>query len=347
MIFLTIFVPLRAKQANIMDKRKIYYLLHSGKNNNLKYYIRSYLHELTPRRFTRWQASRILEELNKREDRDDILRRVAYYNRLTADSPIDESRWLSEAIKVKDQPMTGQSSYYHDAMEIARYFSTEYKWVLVPGDTIHVPAVPSIVKSRPLVDNNINSIVLKLDKNRHFLFVNDYKSWREKRDIAIFRGDLGFYKPNRDLFMKRWVGHPMVDAASTNRSEEHPEWQKGKLTIGEHLDYKFIMSLEGNDVASNLKWVMSSNSIAVTPRLRRETWFMEGTLIPNYHYIEVREDFEDLEERLTYYINHPDEAEAIIRHAHEYVRQFQDAKRERLISLLVLKRYFDVTNGSH
>ena len=137
MIFLTIFVPLRAKQANIMDKRKIYYLLHSGKNNNLKYYIRSYLHELTPRWFTRWQASRILEELNKREDRDDILRRVAYYNRLTADSPIDESRWLSEAIKVKDQPMTGQSSYYHDAMEIARYFSTEYKWVLVPGDTIH------------------------------------------------------------------------------------------------------------------------------------------------------------------------------------------------------------------
>lgn len=73
---------------------------------------------------------------------------------------------------------------------------------------------------------------------------------------------------------------------------------------------------------------------------------MEGTLIPNYHYIEVREDFEDLEERLTYYINHPEEAEAIIRHAHEYVRQFQDAERERLISLLVLQRYFDVTNGS-
>jgi spore maturation protein CgeB len=106
------------------------------------------------------------------------------------------------------------------------------------------------------------------------------------------------------------------------------------------------MSLEGNDVASNLKWIMSSNSIAVTPRLTQETWFMEGTLIPNYHYVEVKEDFSDLEERLTYYIDHPDEAEAIICHAHEYVKQFFDTKREKLISLLVLKKYFEITNGS-
>jgi len=118
------------------------------------------------------------------------------------------------------------------------------------------------------------------------------------------------------------------------------------MTIGEHLDYKFVMSLEGNDVASNLKWVMSSNSIAVTPRLTCETWFMEGTLIPNYHYIEVKSDFSDLEERLQYFISHPDEAEAIIQHAHEYVAQFQDKKREELISLLVLKKYFEITNSA-
>lgn len=72
---------------------------------------------------------------------------------------------------------------------------------------------------------------------------------------------------------------------------------------------------------------------------------MEGTLVPNYHYIEVREDFADLEERLRYYISHPEEAEAIIQHAHEYVAQFQDKLQEKLISLMVLKRYFDVTNS--
>ena len=293
------------------------------------------------------QLEHLLGQIEKRPDRDYIYQRADYYCRLTADSPIDRTLWQSEAVRLKNQPMTGQSSYYHDAMEIARFFNGNLNWILVPGDTIHIPTLPSIVKSRPLVEGNVNSVVLKLDKNRHFLFVNDHMSWREKRNVAIFRGDLGFYKPNRDRFMSRWVGHPMVDAASTNYSEEHPEWQGQKLTIGEHLDYKFIMSLEGNDVASNLKWVMSSNSIAVTPKLRRETWFMEGTLIPDYHFVEVRDDFSDLEERMTYYIEHPEEAEAIIRHAHEYVEQFFDHEREKLISLLVLKKYFEVTNGHY
>ena len=113
--------------------------------------------------------------------------------------------------------------------------------------------------------------------------------------------------------------------------------------INEHLDYKFIMALEGIDVASNLKWVMSSNSIAVMPRPTCETWFMEGTLIPNYHYIEIKPDFSDLEERLNYYIEHVDESLEIIRHAHEYVSQFKDKRRENLISLLVLDKYFKMT----
>jgi AsnA-type aspartate--ammonia ligase len=105
-----------------------------------------------------------------------------------------------------------------------------------------------------------------------------------------------------------------------------------KKTIREHLDYKFIMALEGNDVASNLKWVMSSNSLAVMTRPTCETWFMEGTLVAGYHYVEVKEDFSDLPEKLQYYIEHPEQAEDIIRHAHEYVRQFQDKERENLIT---------------
>ena len=71
--------------------------------------------------------------------------------------------------------------------------------------------------------------------------------------------------------------------------------------------------------------------------------FMEGTLIPNYHYIEIKPDFSDLEERLQYYMAHTDEAQAIIEHAHEYIEQFKNKKREQLISLLVLEKYFKMT----
>ena len=85
---------------------------------------------------------------------------------------------------------------------------------------------------------------------------------------------------------------------------------------------------------------MSSNSLAVMTRPTCETWFMEGTLRPGYHYVEVREDFSDFEEKLHYYIDHPEEAEEIIRHAPEHVAQFRDTEREELLQLMVLERYF-------
>ena len=325
------------------------YILHSGKNSKLAYYFRSYLKLWTPRWLTRRQLPRFLRQFDERPDQEEIMRRVNYYNRLTPDSPIDRELWDAEAVRLHDQPMTGQKTYYLDAMAYARYFDPQLKWKLLHGDITYVPKLPTILKSRPLGTDTQRSVLLNLDKVRHFLFVNDRKSWREKKDMAIFRGDLGILKENRNIFMRRYANgqSKLVDAASTNRWDEHPEWQQEKLTIGAHLDYKFIMSLEGNDVASNLKWVMSSNSIAVTPRLTCETWFMEGTLKPNYHYIEVKDDFSDLEERLTYYIEHPEEAEAIIEHAHAYVAQFQDQSRERLISLLVLKKYFEITDSLH
>ena len=332
-----------------MNFRKLYYLRHNGKNSNLLYFLKAYLREYTPKCFTRWMLNSELKKLDEREDRDYILKRVDYYNKLTPDSQYNKQDWEKEAVEISRQPMTRQKVYYFDAMEIARYFSGKLKWILLSGDITHVPDVPTIIKSRPLGDNNQNSVVLKMEKVRHFLFVDDKRPWREKKNMTIFRGDLGARKQNRDVFMEKFANgqSPLVDAASTNLIEAHPEWHSQKMTIEEHLDYKFIMSLEGNDVASNLKWVMSSNSIAVTPKHTVETWFMEGTLIPNYHYIEVKDDFSDLEERLTYYINHPDEAEAIIQHAHEYVNQFRDENREKLISLLVLKRYFEITNGHY
>ena len=89
---------------------------------------------------------------------------------------------------------------------------------------------------------------------------------------------------------------------------------------------------------------MSSNSIAVMTRpilVKPGLW--KESLIPDYHYIEIKDDLSDLEEKLNYYIAHPAEAEQIVEHAHEYVSQFFDAGRERLISLLVMDKYFQVT----
>jgi len=79
------------------------------------------------------------------------------------------------------------------------------------------------------------------------------------------------------------------------------------------------------------------------PKPRYETWFMEGTLIPDYHFIQIKDDYSDLQEKLVYYNSHLDEALQIIENAHQYIYQFKNKKQEDLISLLVIKRYFERT----
>ena len=88
-----------------------------------------------------------------------------------------------------------------------------------------------------------------------------------------------------------------MDCGDTGHSVLKEEWWCHPISLYDHLAYKFIVALEGNDVASNPKWIMFSNSVAVMPKPRFETWFMEGRLIPNYHYVEIRDDYADLTEK--------------------------------------------------
>lgn len=318
------------------------HLPHIGKgtNNRLAYFSKNLIRYITPKALLHRQLPKILAKLEKRPDKAYILKRVNYYNRLQGIVPLDPT-----CAKPLAQHKFGDagSTYFFDSYEFTRWFSDSLQWCYLFGDVTHVPPIPSIVKSRPIAGDVANSVLLNLDKVRHFTFLKDYIPFRQKMDKAIFRLSITD-KPHRRRFVQMYFGHPMCDTGIISPlPDDPPEWVKKKITLYDHLVYKFVVSLEGNDVATCLKWVMSTNSIAVMPRPTYETWFMEGTLIPNYHYIEIKSDYSDLPERLQYYIDHPDEAEAIIRHAHEYIDQFRDKKRERLISLLVLQKYFRCT----
>ena len=144
-----------------MDKRKIYYLLHNGKNSNLKFFIKGYLREYTPKFFDQWRLDHILKRLDEHPDKDYILQRVNYYCKLEADTPFDRKAWDEKACCLRDQPMLPQKVYYFDAMEIARFFHQDLRWFIKSGDITDLMPVPTVVKSRPLGDDNQNSIILK------------------------------------------------------------------------------------------------------------------------------------------------------------------------------------------
>lgn len=306
------------------------------KNNKPWYYIKNYIRLIIPKSIYQKRLKEKLFDLNN-QDIEYINKRVEYYNKLSENQSLTD-----KAVALKDFKLKGYFKvYYFDAFEFTHYFPSYLKICPCFGDVTHVPDEPSLVKSRPIAGNNTNSVVMKFGKIRHFLFINDKKAFQDKKDMLIGRGKVR--QPHRIRFMEKYYGHPMCDIGQVNLTPD-ARFPSKRLTIEEHLDYKFILCLEGNDVASNLKWAMSSNSLAVMPRPKYETWFMEGTLIPNYHYVEIKEDYSDLEERMNYYIEHTDEALQIIANAHEYIKQFKNKKREDLISLLVLKKYFDKTN---
>lgn len=321
-------------------------MIDFDKNFKAKYYITSMLrYYLDPLRRTRREDIVGRFKKARPEEMEYVMQRVDYYNRLTSDSDLGDAAVLLRDFRLpkKVKGQYANRTYFFDTFEYTRFFEPELRMATFFGDTTTAPAVPSIMKSRPIGGDNANCVVLNLDKIRHFNFVKDSKPFAEKKDMMIGRSYVRL--PKRRLFMEKWFGHRLCDLGQVNTNcVTDPEWVKPKITIRKHLDYKFILCLEGNDVATNLKWVMSSNSLPVMPRPQYETWFMEGTLQPDYHYVSIADDYSDVEERLEHYMSHPDEAELIIRHNHDYVSQFQDKEREDVIALLVLEKYFEHTH---
>lgn len=317
------------------------FLFASGKNPKLPYYIRNYGKVLLPKFLFQSRLASKLNAINSRPDAEYITSRINYYNKLKTVQQLPKSSQRFSDLKKGGEV---KSVYFLDAYRIISWFKGGYKWNYVPGDVTHIPKVPSIVKSRPISGDNRNSVLLKLDKVRHFIFIRDQLQFAEKLDKIIFRGKVD-NKPHRIAFMEKYFHHPMCDLGNiTNKNNSPQEWTVEKCTLFDHLKYKFILALEGNDVASNLKWIMSSNSIAVMPKPKFETWFMEGKLVANHHYIEIKEDYSDLEERLNYYTENSEEARQIIKNANVFVSQFFDTSREHLIGLAVMNKYLEKTD---
>ncbi|MCG8579675.1 MAG: glycosyltransferase family 90 protein [Bacteroidales bacterium] len=306
------------------------------------YYFKSALKLLLPNFLFQSRRNLILSTYNKKSDSEKsyIANRVNYYNKLN--TPFTKSSNSKQLSTLK--PGNRLRTYFFDTREITRYFPGNKYIDFEFGDVTEIPPHPAIVKSRPINDVNQNSIILKLNKIRHFTFPKDITPYDKKKDLLVWRGALYHHQHLRKKCLETLFDQPQCDVGHVSNREPYLSWRKPKLNMYKMLQHKFIMVIEGNDVATSLKWVMASNSVAVMTKPRYETWFMEDTLIPDYHYIQVKDDYSDAAEKLNYYIANPDKAKAIVKNAHEYIDQFRNKKRERLISLMVMDKYFKLQN---
>jgi hypothetical protein len=259
---------------------------------------------------------------------------------------INYCNMLDEVVDARDFPKLADlrvadgSRYYIDLMRVAKGFGQNFRINTLFGDITHVPDTPTIVKSRPIAGDRKNSVLLPLDAFRHFYLPSDPLPFGEKKPSAVWRGSINnelrrravethYHSKRHDIaHLKPFAGLP-----------EPRQW----LSVRDQLKSKYIISLEGNDVATNLKWIMGSNSVAISPKLHFETWFMEGKLIPGVHFVEVQPDLSDLDEKIAWCEDNQDQVQNIVREANTWVNGFRNQSVEFKLSQLVLKKYADMT----
>lgn len=264
---------------------------------------------------------------------------------------------------------SGKTTYYQDMTRAVHYLPTLYKtsFLFYPHDRVEGFTVPTLVKSRPIHDYG-ESILCNLNYLRHFSDVYKVEEldipYHEKKNILVWRGsDTGYgfgnnipYRPvSRQTLVEQFYdyqGHEIdvgLSSVSVNNQKEtsllttcDPSFQKyvkPKMNIKDMLQHKFILSVEGNDVATNMKWILCSNSVAFCPPFTINSWILEEYLHPWQHYIPVRHDFLDLPEKVEWAMNHPTQCEGIRQEARNYMEPFLDMKQENTIMSTLLQEY--------
>ena len=317
----------------------------SGRNAKAPYYVKCAAASLVPGAFWRWRREGLLAALERHPRREDLYGRIGYACRLEAGARVETGEAGGGPYAVGQERFPRRKhTYFYDARTVLRYFPEGLRYQLVPGDVTWVPEAPAFVKSRPIAEGgaNANSVLLRLNQIRHFVRVRDPYTWEEKDGTAFFRGTVHL-KPKRERLFERYFGAPGFDLGDTSRKATREEWRAAPQPIAAQLRHRYILCIEGNDVASCLKWVFASNSIAVMPRPEYETWFEEGRLEAGVHYVEVRKDYGDLPERLAECAARPEWCAAINRAEQEWAARFADARTELLVGLGVARRYFEAT----
>lgn len=305
----------------------------------INHYRKGLLAMAAPNRWHLARKNRLLSIWSSLSDADkqDVMRRVDYYCQLSDGAPN-----ISDGCRIGDLTRKGkQSLYYVDFIQIMTLFDADLNMQYEFGDVVHVPDTPCFVKSRPICESNQNAVLLKLNSFRHYYTEKDSHSLDHKQPTLVWRG--AAHQPHRVEFLEHFSHRADWDVGCTSERSLGKPYHKNPLSIQEQLKHQFILSIEGYDVATNLKWIMASHSVCVMRKPRFETWYMEQTLIPDHHYILVKDDYSDMDEKLAYYTQHPEKVKAIVRNANAYFKQFKDTQREQLIGFLVADKYFRCT----
>ena len=219
------------------------------------------------------------------------------------------------------------------------------------GDINHHFKYPIITKTRPVLNmENSGNIILPLNFYHHWNLVFKIKNidkivFEKKINKVFWRGaSTGELtkKGNRFVLLDKWfkknnnidVGLSLI--CHKNKCK-YIKYVLGKSPITKFLEYKYLVCAEGNDVATGLKWMLYSNSVILMPKPTVVSWFMEDHLIPNKHYVLIKDDWSDLLDKFKWCEKNQQKCKEIINNANKYIRRFLDEFHFGLTGIIIKK----------
>lgn len=239
-----------------------------------------------------------------------------------------------------------QSSYRKDMdffIEVNKAYNE--KFVVSFGDGQIKRKTTGFVKTKRLgvPDASLGSILLKFNSGRHWKHTDIEEKdipWKEKRGGLIWRGaPTGNRHGLRKKLVSTYFDKYNIGYSGSGSSDVRNKYILGHVSVSEQLLNKYVLSIEGNDVATNLKWILASNSIPIMPKPTRESWLLESQLIPYVHYVPINDDLDDLDEVYKWCINNDDHCKQIAENGKRYMEMFFDEENEKEIYRMIYERY--------
>ncbi|MEX1213621.1 glycosyl transferase family 90 [Saccharospirillum sp.] len=195
-------------------------------------------------------------------------------------------------------------------------------------------------------------IILKLNKKRHWDFYENFDrfGWKEKNNGVIWRGaptgikNVSGYSwdhNNRYVFVNKYFVDYDIGFSKVGKQgdESITPLVRGVIPRGMQLKSKYLISLEGNDVATNLKWILASNSVPIMAAPTKESWLLESQLIPFVHYVPLNDELDNLDEVYEWCLNNDEHCRQIAENGKRYMDMFFDEENEKEIFRMIYEKY--------
>eukprot|EP00977_Amphora_coffeiformis_P001025 scaffold220_cov169-Amphora_coffeaeformis.AAC.5 len=296
-----------------------------------------------------------------------------------ADSPHKPTRYCKDVLKTVIPAAAMTNNHTHNDNDappiLIRFGDVLQPHTPYPLFQKFRPALP--IKKRNCDNTNDPAssfqwpMIWKLNTERHYAMLDQVASrdiyWQYKKNQAMFRGDLsGWHVPahdvardsnNDDVMTKRCqqstrcrfvydhFEDPLIDAKlialrpGLNATFNGRTIKGHRKSLAEMLRYKGLIVLEGNDVASGLKWSLLSRSVVLMPVPTKSSWAMEESLEPWIHYVPLAADGHDAHTQMQWVLDHDAEAQRIAHGGSLWIQDLMASDADSAIFQMLLLAY--------